>query len=89
MLTLNKSDKKFVIVFLLLLLFSTYKFLEKDNSSGQADRGQQIAKIVRHEGAMVRSAAHKIILSPPLIISEQELDVIVDALDVAFSELDY
>ncbi|MGB1250258.1 MAG: aminotransferase class III-fold pyridoxal phosphate-dependent enzyme [Candidatus Promineifilaceae bacterium] len=50
--------------------------------------GQQIAQIARKEGAMVRSSGPKIILSPPLVINEEELDVIVNALDIAFSELD-
>ena len=50
--------------------------------------GQQIAKIAQQEGAMVRCSGNKIILSPPLVIQEPELDIIVDALDVAFSELD-
>ncbi|MFK7801556.1 MAG: aminotransferase class III-fold pyridoxal phosphate-dependent enzyme [Anaerolineae bacterium] len=50
--------------------------------------GQQIAAVAQKEGAMVRASGHKIILSPPLIINEEEIDVIVNALDVAFSELD-
>ena len=50
--------------------------------------GQQIASIAQQEGAMVRAAGHKIILSPPLVINEEEIDIIVDALDIAFSELD-
>lgn len=50
--------------------------------------GKKIADIARKEGAMVRSSGHKIILSPPLVIQEKELDIIVDALDVAFSEFD-
>ena len=49
---------------------------------------KQIATIAQKEGAMVRASGHKIIMSPPLIINEEELDVIVDALDIAFSELD-
>lgn len=53
-----------------------------------ADFGLQISSIAQNEGAMVRSSGHKIILSPPLVIQKEELDVIVDALDVAFSELD-
>ncbi len=50
--------------------------------------GQQIAAIAQKEGAMVRASGHKIILSPPLTINNEEIDVIVNALDVAFSELD-
>ncbi|MEM7332688.1 MAG: aminotransferase class III-fold pyridoxal phosphate-dependent enzyme [Chloroflexota bacterium] len=49
---------------------------------------KQIVSVARNEGAMVRASGHKIIMSPPLIIQEEELDVIVNALDIAFSELD-
>ena len=50
--------------------------------------GLQVAEVAKAEGAMVRAAGNKIILSPPLVIEEEELDVIVNALDIAFSELD-
>ena len=53
-----------------------------------AEFGKSIAAVARNEGAMVRCASHKIILSPPLVINKEEIDVIVDALDIAFSELD-
>ncbi len=49
---------------------------------------RQISDIAQKEGAMVRATANKLILSPPLIITEEEIDIIVDALDVAFSEID-
>ena len=49
---------------------------------------KEITNVARKEGAMVRGSGHKIILSPPLVIQKEEIDVIVDALDVAFSELD-
>lgn len=49
---------------------------------------KEITQVARKEGAMVRGSGHKIILSPPLVIQKEEIDVIVDALDVAFSELD-
>ena len=49
---------------------------------------KEITEVARKEGAMVRGSGHKIILSPPLVIQKEEIDVIVDALDVAFSELD-
>ena len=52
------------------------------------DFGKAICEIAIKEGAMIRSSGHKLILSPPLVITESELDVIVNALDVAFSELD-
>ncbi len=50
--------------------------------------GQQIAQVAQKEGAMVRAAGNKMILSPPLIIQKEEIDIIVNALDIAFSELD-
>ncbi|MEM7535795.1 MAG: aspartate aminotransferase family protein [Chloroflexota bacterium] len=50
------------------------------------DFGQQIAKIARHEGVLVRAVGNEIILSPPLTIQESEIDMIVNALDIAFSE---
>lgn len=53
-----------------------------------ADFVSQIASIAQNEGAMVRNSGHKILLSPPLVIQKDDIDVIVDALDVAFSELD-
>ncbi len=49
---------------------------------------KQIVNVARNEGAMVRASGHKIIMSPPLIIQEDELDIIINALDIAFSELD-
>ncbi|MEM7126479.1 MAG: aminotransferase class III-fold pyridoxal phosphate-dependent enzyme [Chloroflexota bacterium] len=52
------------------------------------DFGKQIAGIARQEGAMVRNSGNRIMLSPPLSIQSHELDIIVNALDVAFSELD-
>jgi len=39
--------------------------------------------ILKH-GAIVRTSGNKVILSPPLVIQKEEVDVIVDALEVAF-----
>ena len=50
--------------------------------------GQQIAMIAQSEGAMVRASANKMILSPPLVITDEQIDVIINALDIAFSEMD-
>lgn len=49
---------------------------------------RQIMEIARHEGAVVRGIGNKLVMSPPLIINEAEIDIIVNALDVALSELD-
>ena len=62
---------------------------DKESKTPKAmEFGQQIAAVAQKEGAMVRASGHKIILSPPLVINNDEIDVIVNALDVAFSELD-
>lgn len=47
----------------------------------------RLAEATRKHGAIVRPVGTKLILSPPLIISDQELDRIVDALTAAFSEV--
>ena len=44
---------------------------------------QRIAREAAARGALVRTVGNNIILSPPLIIEEAELDVIVHALDAA------
>lgn len=53
-----------------------------------AEFGAKIAEICQKEGVMVRPIVHKIVLSPPLTINKEEIDMIVDALDIAFSEID-
>jgi len=54
------------------------------------ERGNRIAQIAQAEGAMVRViGGHHIILSPPLTIQKEELDIILRALDIAFSEVDH
>ena len=45
---------------------------------------RDIARHAASRGALVRAVGNNIILSPPLIIEEPEIDVIVDALDDAF-----
>jgi adenosylmethionine-8-amino-7-oxononanoate aminotransferase len=44
---------------------------------------ERIAAYAREEGAMVRPAGNVIILSPPLVIQEPEIDIIIDALTKA------
>lgn len=41
---------------------------------------ERIASYAREEGAMVRPAGNVIILSPPLVIQEAEIDIIINAL---------
>ena len=58
----------------------------KDKSTKEpmpADFGQRIGAATRAAGAMVRPAGHKIILSPPLIIDEDEIDIVVEALELS------
>ncbi len=50
---------------------------------------RQIIHVAQKEGAIVRGIGNKLVMSPPLIINEQEIDILVNALDVAFSELDH
>ena len=47
-----------------------------------------VAAVARREGVIVRPVGPKIILSPPLIFSEENCDQLVDALDTAFTEID-
>jgi adenosylmethionine-8-amino-7-oxononanoate aminotransferase len=51
--------------------------------SAETGQGRKIAKEAAQRGALVRAVGNNIILSPPLIIEESELDVIVEALDAA------
>lgn len=55
-----------------------------DPASGFAYR---LAEATRKHGAIVRPVGTKLIVSPPLVITDQELDRIVDALIAAFSEV--
>jgi adenosylmethionine-8-amino-7-oxononanoate aminotransferase len=48
---------------------------------------REVAAHTASGGALVRAVGNNIILSPPLIIDEAELDVIVDALDDAFRSI--
>jgi adenosylmethionine-8-amino-7-oxononanoate aminotransferase len=49
---------------------------------------ERIASYAREEGAIVRPAGSVIILSPPLVIQEAEIDIIVDALTKACARYD-
>jgi adenosylmethionine-8-amino-7-oxononanoate aminotransferase len=48
---------------------------------------KRIHQMTYEAGAMVRLGAHNILMSPPLTISEQEVQTILDALDAGFSAL--
>jgi len=52
------------------------------------DLPQRVARATYRRGAMVRVSGPNIILSPPLIITREEVDVLVDALDAAFAEVE-
>ncbi|MFM2279360.1 MAG: hypothetical protein RLZZ444_1591 [Pseudomonadota bacterium] len=56
-----------------------------DPSTGIADR---IAAYAREQGVIVRPAGATMILSPPLVIQQPEIDKIVDALTFAFEKFD-
>lgn len=47
-----------------------------------------LAAVARREGVLVRPVGSKIILSPPLVVTQSHCDQLVAALDVAFSEVD-
>jgi putrescine aminotransferase len=49
---------------------------------------ERIAAYAREEGAIVRPAGSVIILSPPLVIEEAEVDIIVNALTMACARFD-
>jgi adenosylmethionine-8-amino-7-oxononanoate aminotransferase len=46
---------------------------------------QRIHTATYDAGAMVRLGAHNVLMSPPLVITEAEVDVILNALDAGFS----
>ena len=56
-----------------------------DPAMGLPDK---IAAYARDEGVIARPAGSTIILSPPLVIDQQEIDKIVDALTAAFMRLE-
>ena len=48
----------------------------------------ELAEHTRRHGAIVRPVGPKIILSPPLVITEDEVDTLVNALTKAFEAVD-
>ncbi|HJW55445.1 MAG TPA: aminotransferase class III-fold pyridoxal phosphate-dependent enzyme [Burkholderiaceae bacterium] len=53
-----------------------------------ADAAGKVARATYRNGAMVRSSGPNIILSPALVMQEPEIDLIVAALDKAFTEFE-
>jgi len=47
----------------------------------------QIYKTTYEHGVMIRVSGPNIILSPPLVISQSEIESIINALDAAFSSV--
>lgn len=56
-----------------------------DPANGLAER---VAAYARDKGAMVRPAGSTIILSPPLVITETEIGILIEALTHAFARID-
>jgi putrescine---pyruvate transaminase len=48
----------------------------------------RIAKAAYRRGAMVRTSGANIILSPPLIVTQAEIDVLVDIIEASFDEVE-
>lgn len=48
----------------------------------------QVAKAAYRRGLMVRISGANLILSPPLVITREEVDYLVDALEAAFAEVE-
>ena len=52
-----------------------------------AERATKVQEVAYQSGAMVRVSGPNLILSPPLIVSEQDVNVILASLDAGFSAL--
>jgi adenosylmethionine-8-amino-7-oxononanoate aminotransferase len=50
--------------------------------------GPEIGRIAGHNGALVRCVGNLIILSPPLVSTQAHMDLLVGALEEAFSKVD-
>lgn len=60
---------------------------KKTKAPLEMERGARLAEIVKAEGVKIRVSGNMIILSPPLVIQRPEIDKIIDALDIALSEV--
>ena len=47
--------------------------------------GQQVLKVAYENGAMIRVSGHTVLLSPPLVIGEGDVDVILNAIDAGIT----
>ena len=54
----------------------------------EGEFASDIAAVTRREGVLVRPVGTKIILSPPLVFSQENCDQVAAALNTAFSEVD-
>ena len=50
-----------------------------------AETMKRVHKATYEAGTMVRLGAHNVLMSPPLVISEAEVDVILASLDAGFA----
>jgi adenosylmethionine-8-amino-7-oxononanoate aminotransferase len=48
----------------------------------------RIAKAAYRRGAMLRTSGAYIILSPPLIITEEQVDLLADIIEASFDEIE-
>lgn len=73
-------------------LMAALELVESKVSRKALPRGNEltlnVARAAYRRGAMVRVSGPNIILSPPLIITLAEVDVLIDALDAAFGEVE-
>lgn len=71
-------------------LMAAIEMVESKASRKTLPRGNElplkVARAAYRRGAMVRVSGPNIILSPPLVITREEADILVDALDAAFAE---
>ncbi|MCC6880047.1 MAG: aminotransferase class III-fold pyridoxal phosphate-dependent enzyme [Burkholderiales bacterium] len=71
-------------------LMACLEMVEDKRSRKTLPRGNEltgkVARAAYRRGAMVRVSGPNIILSPPLVITREEADILVDALDAAFAE---
>ena len=71
-------------------LMACLEMVEDKRSRKTLPRGNEltgkVARAAYRRGAMVRVSGSNIILSPPLVITREEADILVDALDAAFAE---
>lgn len=73
-------------------LMAALELVESKASRKALPRGNDltlnVARAAYRRGAMVRVSGPNIILSPPLIITREETDILLDVLDAAFGEVE-